>query len=659
MKKIILSLLFIIGLSVTVSAQGFKEHKVSEGETLSAIIEKYKVSPYELFQLNPDAEDGLEVGEVLVLLKNNQYPFDATLVGLMKYKVKKKEILSDIAVAHGVREADIKKYNTSLYATPVSKGDHIKIPVFNNNLAIPVANIPVAKEPAEVVKVSTAKITSATINHVVQPKEGKYGISKKYGITITELEEQNQQIREGLKIGQLLTITTKSVSEVIPEETISEAFAYYNVKPKEGFYRLTKKLGISKDSLIALNPQLSDGIKLGMQLKYPVSKYIKQEVAAFNLLDSISNFKPQHITLMLPLRLNNITETDSTSNIKDIVLKDRVSNRALDFYSGALMAVDSMSKLGVSTKLRVFDTQFNGRDPKSNKRRITALLSNSFEENEVVIGPFILSNISLVTEGLASQNIPVVAPFTVKQSMPYTNLYETALPVEAQKDNMISFLEQYAKNKQIVIIADKDNVDIKNELVLKFPKAKLITPREGDLIIPKDFNGVLSETVENIVIVEAAKVSLVATVTSILDTKIKTHQISVFTTTSKKMFEDRAIANRYKAKLNFHFPAVTKEKMFEANDSFIENYATEYGKLPNKYALRGYDLMMDVLLRQAVSGSLENSVLSIGETSYLENKFNYYKAATGGYINKAMYVLKYTPEYKIEVADFENKKTEN
>ena len=66
--------------------------------------------------------------------------------------------------------------------------------------------------------------------------------------------------------------------------------------------------------------------------------------------------------------------------------------------------------------------------------------------------------------------------------------------------------------------------------------------------------------------------------------------------------------------------------------------------------LRGYDLTMDVLLRQAVSSTFENATETIGETSYLESKFNYYKAEKGGYTNKAMYILHYTPELKIEEA---------
>lgn len=654
MKKILLSLLFILGACITINAQGFKEHKVTTGETVQSIVEKYKVSPYELFQLNPDAEEGLKVGDVLVLLRNNQYPFDASLVGLMKYKVKKKETLTDISVAHGVSENDIKKYNTSLYAIEVSKGDQIKIPVFKKNL-----DYPAPVSPVEIVEVSTTVISSETVNHVVQAKEGKYGISKKYGITISELEEQNPQIKDGLKIGQVLTITKKQVVEEVSgtSEEVENLFALYTVKPKEGFYRLTKKLGVSKDSLLALNPHLSEGIKLGMQLRYPINKYIKKDVAKFNLLDSISNFKPQHITLMLPLRLNKIVQTDSTSNIEERLLRDRTTNTALDFYSGALMAIDSMSKLGISTKLKVFDTEYNSRNVKANKNRMATFLNSSFEENEVVVGPLASSNVSLVAEGLEAQNIPVIAPFPIKASMPFKNLYETAMPVGAQKNNTIAFLENYAKDKKVILITDKDNESVKNELLLKFPSAKVITPREGDLIIPKDFNGVLSKELENVVVVEASKVSLAATVTSILDTKIKEHRITLFTTTSKKVFEDKAIANRYKAKLNFHFPAVTKEKLFEADDVFVDNYFEKYKQLPNIYALRGYDLMMDILLRQAVSGSLEDSVLAVGETAYLENKFNYYKSTTGGYINKAMYVLRFTPEFKLEEASLTSQLT--
>jgi len=642
MKKILFGLLFIIGISTTVFSQGFQEHTVVAGETLSTIVEKYQVTPYELYQLNPDAEDGLEIGEVLVLLKNSQYPFDPTLIGLMKYRVKKRETLFGIAKAHGVSEANIKKYNTRLYANQIEKGDKIKIPVFDIKLMNQVVTA-----PEEVIEESTTKIITETVSHEVQPKEGKYGISKKYGITILELEAQNPEIVNGLKIGQILTITKKIKVET---DVLDDQFDYYTVRPKEGFYSLTKKLGVSKDSLVAMNPSLVDGLKLGMILKYPKNKLIKSEVASFNLLDSISNYNTQHITLMLPLMLDKIVENDSVSNIKKVVMTYSYTRASLDFYSGVLMAVDSMKMAGISTKLRVFDTEYNRRDAKANSKRITTLLSNSFEENEVVIGPLFTANVSLVAKGLTEKNIPVLAPFPLKESLHYSNVFQTATAINYERDQMIHFIELYSVGKPIIIIADEKMSAVKNELLAKFPTAKIITPREGNLLIQKDFDGLLSETNENIVIVEAAEVSLVATVTSILDTKVKNHKITLFTTSSKKAFDNDAIANRYKAKLNFHFPSGTKELAFEKGAVFVKKYKAKYGKLPSKYVLRGYDLTMDVLLRQAVSTTFENATEAIGETSYLENKFNYYKSPTGGYVNKAMYILRYTPELTIEEA---------
>ena len=46
----------------------------------------------------------------------------------------------------------------------------------------------------------------------------------------------------------------------------------------------------------------------------------------------------------------------------------------------------------------------------------------------------------------------------------------------------------------------------------------------------------MSETSENIVIVEAMESGLLSTVTTILDTKLKKHKIALFTTSSAKTF---------------------------------------------------------------------------------------------------------------------------
>jgi LysM repeat protein len=645
MKKILLGFFLVFWFSNFLFAQGFKEHTIVAGETLSSIVEKYQVSPYELYQLNPDIEDGLFLGQVLVMLNNNQYPYDASLVDLKKYKVKKKETLAGIALANGVEESDIKKYNVRLYSDQVEKGDKIKIPVFNKNLN------------TNIIKVSTKDLETPEINevlntvtHKVLAKEGKYGISKKYGISIEELEAQNPEIVNGLKIGQILTISKNNVkiSDTIVDFNKDAEFSIYTVQPKEGFYRLTKKLGISKDSLIVLNPFLSDGIKLGMELKYPINKLLKSDIPSYNLMDSISNYNENHITLMLPLMLNKIIENDTIDNTREALLNNPYTKRSLDFYSGVLMAADSMRVLGLSTKIRVFDTRYSRKDKEANAERIAELTAMSFKENEVVIGPLVPANVVPVASKLANKNISVIAPFPININKNTENIFKSNASVSIQRAEMIRFMESYNIGKSVIIIADKKMSGVKDELLLSFPSAKVIVPKEGNLLTPKDFNGVLSDDQENIVIVETKDVGLISTVSTVLDTKLKKHKIVLFTTSSYKVFS--SLENRYKSKLNLHFPSINRQVFLDDENSFIKKYKSMYASFPSTYAIRGFDLTMDVLLRQAVAITFENAALKIGETSYLTNKFNYSKSNNGGYVNKAIYILHYTPELKIEEA---------
>ena len=54
---------------------------------------------------------------------------------------------------------------------------------------------------------------------------------------------------------------------------LDKEFNYYTVKPKEGFYRLEKKLGVAQADLILLNPILqSSGLQEGMILKIPLDQ---------------------------------------------------------------------------------------------------------------------------------------------------------------------------------------------------------------------------------------------------------------------------------------------------------------------------------------------------------------------------------------------------
>ena len=115
----------------------------------------------------------------------------------------------------------------------------------------------------------------------------------------------------GLKIGQEIKLPYFTKIKNIPEK--DSLFNYYTVLPKEGFYRIEKKLGVSQKVLDSLNPNLSnEGLQEGMILKIPGKKSgnfkIENDllVERINLLDSTVQLNKIKIGVLLPFMAKEI-----------------------------------------------------------------------------------------------------------------------------------------------------------------------------------------------------------------------------------------------------------------------------------------------------------------------------------------------------------------
>ena len=100
--------------------------------------------------------------------------------------------------------------------------------------------------------------------------------------------------------------------------------------------------------------------------------------------------------------------------------------------------------------------------------------------------------------------------------------------------------------------------------------------------------------------------------------------------------------------LHFQYPSVNFESRF--SEAFEKRYIQQFGTFPNKYAIRGFDVTMDVLLRLSKFGTLYTQTSSF-QTAYLENKFQYFLQPYGGYKNEAGYILKYEDLHIVKVQD--------
>ena len=67
---------------------------------------------------------------------------------------------------------------------------------------------------------------------------------------------------------------------------------------------------------------------------------------------------------------------------------------------------------------------------------------------------------------------------------------------------------------------------------------------------------------------------------------------------------------------------------------------------PNQYAIRGFDVTFDAIVRVLQPNGFEKSATEHA-TQYLENKFDYINRTTSGYVNSGVYIMQYQDDYTV------------
>jgi LysM repeat protein len=666
MKKILLLIVVICCCafakactSTTAAFQEFVSHQVKAGETVYSISKKYNVTEKQIIKLNPDASRSIYEGLVLIL------PADAKAVELTngteqeevkfkKHRVKRKETLYSISKKYGVSQEIIKRFNKQLYSETLRKGDRIQIPL-NFKETTNTATVGGGITPSE-----TPKDGPNGAMHAVKAKETKYGVARMYGITIAELEALNPGMGVGLQEGTSIRVPMKAISSSAVIDT--DTFEFYEVVKGDTMYSLLRRLEMKADDLVSLNPALDEGLKEGMILKIPkngignvsipdVTAASKGNGVFTRLVDSISDYSTKRVVVMLPFSLKR-GQGDSTMTNEKLLKSDRLLRLSLDFHTGVLMAVSEAKANGISVDLQVFDTEYaRSNGTATNARKIEELLTaNDISRVDAVIGPIIGANVNRAASMLKSKGIPVISPLTGTINMG-SNVFQSRPSDAMLEEYMLNYLKAYGKGKNIVIIADTKNGKSKSKLKALFPNAKEVAPRSGDtgyFLNLSDIPNQISSTVENWVILETNDIPLISNVTTNLNALASTRQITLFTTHKGSAYDSDEIQHMQLTNLNFHFPSIDNETTRERSEAFAEAYEDRYTISPSRYAIRGYDVMYDTLLRLAYAKDLYSAANTGVETEDIENKFYYKKTSSGGFQNTAVYLMKYGENLQLE-----------
>ena len=636
--------------SMAIAQKEYESHRVLKNQSLSQIATLYGVSQAAIKKRNPEIENELSAGTLLIIPTQSKSIVSQNPPKFKKHKVRRKETLITISKKYNVSIDAIKRYNKQLYARQIKKGERLQIPM---HLKIVDSGV----VPYNDSKVSGAITldTSSLSKHIVKAKETRYGIARMYGITVSELEQMNPELGEGLSQNAIINVPSKAI---LKTAIVEKGYRFYEVQPKEGFYRLKVKTNLTKEQIVALNPYAKDGLQEGMILKIPsdTATAITGQINKRDLQQTIIDTSQKRIAVLLPFRLNKII-SDSLSVKQQQIKKNRLMSLSLDFYSGLLMATEFAKDKGISLQLDVFDTQYN-----------TAIVSdiinsNTFDNFDAVIGPLGQKNIEKAAAMLQDTTVPIFSPLSNKQIKVSKNVFQS-LPSDVMlEDGMLQYIVSGMSDKNLIVITDSTKTAQLAKIMLAIPDARIVSLREEGFLRLEDVENQIDQTKENWVILEATDPILISNVVGVLnglpvidpdleeDQEPVDYEIRLFSLDKNAAFDYHDVSNVHLAELNFTFPSVNKSYNYKDKNAFLISYKNKYGVLPNRFAVRGFDLTYDVILRLASSEDIFTASKQEFETQYIENKFSYSKSLLSGYQNNAFYIIKYQENLQFQVLE--------
>lgn len=621
----LITLFFISCQTFAKQEKNYVKHTVSKGETITQIAQLYRVTPYDIYRLNPDAQNGIQENTVLLIPKISVGP--SNISGLKTHEVQQKETLFGIAKQYSVTIEALEKANPEVAKEGLKIGQTIII-------------------PQKGIVVSSQSVTKNATIHIVEPKETLFSIAKKYDTTVEKLEELNPDVKQGLPIGYELIIKQEVVKSIKNEQqpavtiNTNSGFLLYEVKAKETLFSLSKMFNTTQERLLSLNPEMANGVQESMIIKVPSKlPFIELRKEWKDLTKTIMSKQRKELVLLLPFNATKI-QGDTAFSTQERLKKDGFLNMTLDFYAGALMAIDSAKTLGLNLDVKILDSQ----ETRYSSNVENVAIKRDLKSAHAIIGPFYPQHVEKLAEMLAEDNVPVISPLReTTKSLP--NLYQSMPPSDYVKNSLFDYIR--ANNGNMIALIDKKKGSSRQFIEDNYTDIKLISLNEKGSVTYDSIQPFLKKDKVNYFMVESASTSMIFNaINQISAAKKNGFKAEFIVLDMNDTYETDEVFKRI-AKQNVIYPSLTR--INETNEAKI--FAKEFRKInnvnPNAFAVRGFDVTFDIILRLSQDITFEQTIQKY-ITEQVENKFDYQRKVGEGYSNRGTYILSYDEELTVK-----------
>ena len=473
--------------SVEIEKSGeFVYHTIQKGQTLYYLSNKYGVTYDDIKKHNAGAEGDLLIGTIFKIPVKKQKVTEKAGKGFAYHVVKSKETLYGISKKYGAPIDTIIKYNMALQSGILSVGSKIRIPVVEK------FGVKDVKKEEKALVIEDKEF----VYHRIQQGETLYSIGKKYHVSQRDLEESNADLDPAdLPLGFVVRVPK---NKVVKQQRVHENdFVQHSVKRKETLYSISKKYGVGIADIEAANPtKILSNVKKGTKIKIPTQAYLvriqeekRQEELALQKAELVEkdtvgidfncgsyNYYVQKpvvkVALMLPFDIESTRKTNLIKKMEgeeeveipreDPILSPR-SRTFVEFYEGALMALDSMKKQGVNVQLFTYDTA-----PDTNKVK-QILARPELTSVDIIIGPAFASNLNLISDFSLKHKIKMVYPLSSVNPCLNKNpfLFQVNAPDTLLYDRYADYIVNQHDGARILVLKSSDPTVNENELAEK------------------------------------------------------------------------------------------------------------------------------------------------------------------------------------------------
>jgi hypothetical protein len=356
-------------------------------------------------------------------------------------------------------------------------------------------------------------------------------------------------------------------------------------------------------------------------------------------LEKPSVNQTKKLALLLPFNLAKV-QSDTVNTIADRLKKDKFLNMTLDFYSGALVAIDSAKQLGISVDISVFDSE----ETKNNSNIVNLIKQNKLDDFSAVIGPFYQTNVEKL---LTTNQVAVISPLSKEIGKSYPNLFQTITSPTLIRSAIFDFMR--SKNGNILAVVDKKKVSVKKYIVENQKDVRFATLDPTGALNVVSLKALLVKNKINYVVMETANTSMIkSTMTALLSVQ-PFYNVQLVILEPNETLDTDEIEFTNLLKLKLLYPSMTRENTSPEAAIFEKIYKLKNKVTPNAFATRGFDVTFDTLMRLSQTTTFAESA-STQVTEQVESKFDYLKNEMGGFANKGLYILYYDADLTVKVA---------